>query len=275
MNIRSAVSFTLAGLLAAGSAGAATVWTGTAQYGNVASGAPTVGPFDAYGIGTASVLLQPKSGMGTPANPKAGDNYTGYFQSYISTHTLNSNPVNQGNLNNFTNSGTPYELTVAGDFTENVTKLSSNTAYFNLTGGHAKLYLSPTVNYNFTTDSGFTDGTPILTGNIVGGTGTFGPNNFGVTSLKIDMTNYNSSVFSPGVGGGDAVITLQAPGSSGATASLDTINSVMGQSYSPGDLKLAATGNMQLSAVPIPAAVWLFGSGLVGLVAVGRRRRLS
>lgn len=33
----------------------------------------------------------------------------------------------------------------------------------------------------------------------------------------------------------------------------------------------AATGTY--SAVPVPAAVWLFGSGLVGLVGVARRRR--
>jgi hypothetical protein len=28
-----------------------------------------------------------------------------------------------------------------------------------------------------------------------------------------------------------------------------------------------------LAAVPVPAAVWLFGSGLMGLAALGRRRR--
>jgi hypothetical protein len=31
-------------------------------------------------------------------------------------------------------------------------------------------------------------------------------------------------------------------------------------------------GAMEVTAVPIPAAVWLFGSGLLGLVAVARRR---
>ena len=32
------------------------------------------------------------------------------------------------------------------------------------------------------------------------------------------------------------------------------------------------SGNISLVAVPVPAAVWLFGSGLVGLVAVARRK---
>lgn len=31
--------------------------------------------------------------------------------------------------------------------------------------------------------------------------------------------------------------------------------------------------NLELQAVPVPAAVWLFGSGLIGLVAVTRRKR--
>jgi hypothetical protein len=30
---------------------------------------------------------------------------------------------------------------------------------------------------------------------------------------------------------------------------------------------------VQVSAVPVPAAVWLFGSGLIGLAAVARRKK--
>jgi len=35
----------------------------------------------------------------------------------------------------------------------------------------------------------------------------------------------------------------------------------------------AQTATYSMSAVPVPAAAWLFGSALVGLVGVGRRRR--
>jgi hypothetical protein len=35
----------------------------------------------------------------------------------------------------------------------------------------------------------------------------------------------------------------------------------------------AGTYSMTVSAVPVPAAVWLFGSGLIGLVAAAKRKR--
>ena len=37
----------------------------------------------------------------------------------------------------------------------------------------------------------------------------------------------------------------------------------------------AASYSMSINAVPVPAAVWLFGSGLLGLAAVTRRKKAS
>jgi hypothetical protein len=36
---------------------------------------------------------------------------------------------------------------------------------------------------------------------------------------------------------------------------------------------LASNGNLNFSTIPVPAAVWLFGSGLIGLVGIARRRK--
>ncbi len=49
-------------------------------------------------------------------------------------------------------------------------------------------------------------------------------------------------------------------------------NSGTVQSYILGNASLSANGTLQISTVPLPAAVWLFGSGLLGLFGVSRRR---
>ena len=40
-------------------------------------------------------------------------------------------------------------------------------------------------------------------------------------------------------------------------------------------ISIAMDNNVSLTAVPVPAAVWLFGSGLIGLAGVARRRSLK
>jgi len=51
------------------------------------------------------------------------------------------------------------------------------------------------------------------------------------------------------------------------------------QSYSLGQVELLSNGTLETvaaattSAVPLPAGVWLIGSGLLGLAGIGRRRQ--
>jgi hypothetical protein len=75
---------------------------------------------------------------------------------------------------------------------------------------------------------------------------------------------------------------LAALGSSAVTLFGLTGNAGTGQvqSYILGSASLAANGTLTFkgnstSPVPLPAAVWLFGSGLMGLVGVSRRRKAA
>jgi hypothetical protein len=43
-----------------------------------------------------------------------------------------------------------------------------------------------------------------------------------------------------------------------------------GAAFANGDVD-----NIRIEAVPVPAAVWLFGSGLLGLVGITRRRKAA
>ena len=64
-----------------------------------------------------------------------------------------------------------------------------------------------------------------------------------------------------------ASLTLfsQNPGSTGPNGFLECTNC--------GDIREGEAGAyLSVSAVPVPAAVWLFGSGLVGLIGVARRK---
>jgi hypothetical protein len=45
-----------------------------------------------------------------------------------------------------------------------------------------------------------------------------------------------------------------------------------GQSFNLDSLKFSANG-VQVTTIPVPAAVWLFGSGLIGLLGAAKRKR--
>jgi hypothetical protein len=59
--------------------------------------------------------------------------------------------------------------------------------------------------------------------------------------------------------------------------SQDGGSSTIGRVYNLGTLTLTAAGSLfatPVNPVPLPAAVWLFGSGLLGLVGIGRRKQV-
>jgi hypothetical protein len=58
------------------------------------------------------------------------------------------------------------------------------------------------------------------------------------------------------------------------------LSTVTARDYLVGVFSMDASGNLSFTsagtgAVPLPAAVWLFGSGLLGLAGVGRRKRAA
>lgn len=261
--------------LAIGNVAASTLtpWAGSAHY-TVGSSTHSAGPFSGYDLGIGAVLLQP-TGTNT---------YNGYFQSYVGSHTYKGTDVATSSQPGLVTSGNGagYELTVAANFQEETSTDASGNVHFNLTGGTLNLYADKP-NYNFGTDSGFTDGNKVLTGTVVGGTGTYlSGANLGVSSIDILVQDFDHSVFQPAtLAAGSSVFTLQL-GGAGDAGVLGQIasgnNTVLGQSASsPGALLFAGDGNVSLQAVPIPAALPLFGSALTfaGVFSFVRRRPRS
>jgi hypothetical protein len=95
------------------------------------------------------------------------------------------------------------------------------------------------------------------------------------------LNNVNVSVWGEGQGNTGGSTNLYGQGADQSGLALGGVANLYGltgngnagkeQSYLlSNNLTLSSTGN--LSSVPLPAAVWLFGSGLLGLIGVGRRK---
>ena len=87
--------------------------------------------------------------------------------------------------------------------------------------------------------------------------------------------------FNPGSVSGDFLLVLKAasdPGYAvwlfeGADAASNAGNWIVAWTNSKGKAHELSHASIYSSRVPVPAAVWLFGSGLLGLVAIARRKR--
>ena len=69
----------------------------------------------------------------------------------------------------------------------------------------------------------------------------------------------------------DFTVDVLAPGSS-TIVSIDTVNT-LGDGFGAA-LTVESTTDAVINAVPIPAAAWLFNSGLIGLIGIARRRKV-
>lgn len=219
-----------------------------------------------YGVATAAAFNTYDLGAGAAlAHFNNDGTFSGTFQTMVDAHFLDASFVNVANLNS------SFELTVAASFTGTYSSQPGNILTFSYTSGSVNVYLDTTPDYNFQTDSGFTDGTVILSGSVVGGTGlvanSFG---FGSEQLSVQFTGYDPSVFSTPIASGIAQFNINLNN----LGPLTGITSVLGQSVAGGVLA-DADGRIQLTTVPVPAAVWLFGSGLLGLLAGGKKRHFA
>lgn len=248
--------------LAAHAAYAQSSWTGTADYSQALAGTGSVGAFDTYDAAPGVVLLQSTGTTGSGSSMVSF--FDGFYQSYISSHQLAGAIAPSAGLNS------SYELTAVASFAESVTAAGAIT----VTGGNFSIYVDNVTNHNFGSDSGFTDGVSILSGNIISGTGVAVPDfSFGATDITFEVTSFNSAVYDPDtIMGGGGIFTLRL-GNPADASLLGPITSVMGNSVDPGDLKYAADGYITL-AVPEAQtyAMMLAGLGLVGFMARRRTR---
>lgn len=91
-------------------------------------------------------------------------------------------------------------------------------------------------------------------------------------ALSLDLSSWtaywNGTSFNQG-----GVVAATTDGAGNFTASWDAL--VVGGAFDGQIGGWTITGNASASAVPVPAAAWLFGSGLLGLVGIARRRRAA
>ena len=229
-----------------------------------------VAAFNLFDFAVGATLIQAAStNIGTQTAPVVGDKFKGYYQSYVTSHQLDGIVQAAGNLNT-AGSGVGYELTVVAEYDEVVSSVGPGGSYnSDITGGSASLYFDSSPNFSFTSGTGFADGEAILTGDIVGGGAVSVPSLLaGFAQINVAITGQNSAIFNPNIAAANGIFTLALN-----SEAVNGVTSVLGHAVGPGDLLLGADGNLEVQAVPVPAAAWLLGSALIGMVSVGRRAK--
>lgn len=159
--------------------------------------------------------------------------------------------------------GRRYLSTVSPGTTETTVETLTNSRLANFTTGDVLITNVNTMGTHATGANGSATATP-------GDGGAYAPASFG------SRWNFNSNVWTSTAGVDQSMnfYFLTPTSTSGlATIRADQYANTQGASL----WTLASSGTLMYSAaavseVPIPAAVWLFGSGLIGLIGIGRRR---
>ncbi len=100
----------------------------------------------------------------------------------------------------------------------------------------------------------------------------------GITSIPMggDSVNFGTSGVPGEINSGLGVLTCStATCSDSSTFTLDYMAAVPKSNPTDGGVIYSLRLEGQVSAVPVPTAAWLFGSGLLGLVGVARRKKVQ
>jgi len=259
---------------------AAIPWVGSADYTlapNADGGEEKISSFDNYDFANGVALIQAVH-QASADRFTVGDTFRGFYQSYVNAHLLGGvsadNSPTKLDKNGTLQGDLGYELTIIASFTSTVTGVDANSpgnsGFFSVTNGTSSLNFDTNPNYSFIGDSGFTDGTSIITGSVVGGSGSFlSPfgTGFSDITLNIAPSGFDANVYNPPtINGGDGIFTLRINNTgTGPSAGVTT---VLGKS---GGQLLEADGNLFLFAVPEPLSLLLVGSAAIGLVVLRRR----
>ena len=269
---------TAVSLSSAATAFADAPWVGTANYlaaPNAQADEAFVGPFDSFDFGAGIGLIKPDGQLAV------GQTFSGWFQTWVGSHVLNGTGLTVPQLNT-SGSGSGFELTVVSQFSGTYTSLASGLMGFSIDSGTASMMFDSNPNYHFGLDQGFVDGDAIFTGSIAGGSGIVNTAiGYGFEAVSLDMTGafslVDANVFNPSnVSGGSALFSIATKTPFVNTPVINQVlagnKTVQGHSVINGQL-FELDGNLQLTAVPLPATAWMFLSGLFGLVSINRKKQ--
>jgi hypothetical protein len=95
---------------------------------------------------------------------------------------------------------------------------------------------------------------------------TFGFEVFNIDDFKFALTDSAGSALTAFAGSGESVILSPVA---------DAAYGILFQGEATGSSGGIVSGPVVISAVPVPAAVWLFGSAMLGMVGVSRSRKVT